>query len=76
MGLVVFLAFSGLGGLATERWTLLVARFVTGVAAAFMTPAGLALATGAFPRGRNAPGPWAYTPASARAASRRSASRR
>ncbi|MEW2378012.1 MFS transporter [Micromonospora sp. NPDC047812] len=51
LGLVVLLAFSGLGGLATEGWMLLVARFVTGVAAAFMTPAGLALATGAFPEG-------------------------
>src|SRR3712207_744073 len=36
--LTVFLAFSGLGGLATEGWVLLLARFVTGVAAAFMTP--------------------------------------
>ncbi|MEU6072917.1 MFS transporter [Micromonospora sp. NPDC047074] len=51
LGLVVFLAFSGLGGLASEGWLLLVARFVTGVAAAFMTPAGLALATNAFPVG-------------------------
>ncbi|MET7463548.1 MFS transporter [Nonomuraea sp. NPDC005501] len=49
--LTVFLAFSGLGGLATEGWTLLVARFVTGVAAAFMAPAGLALLTGNFPEG-------------------------
>ncbi|MFG3706359.1 MFS transporter [Micromonospora sp. NPDC047670] len=49
--LVVFLVFSGLGGFATEGWMLLVARFVTGVAAAFMAPAGLALVTGAFPEG-------------------------
>ncbi|TDD79972.1 MFS transporter [Actinomadura rubrisoli] len=49
--LVVFLVFSGLGGLATEGWMLLAARFVTGVAAAFMAPAGLALVTGNFPDG-------------------------
>ncbi len=49
--LVVFLLFSGLGGFATEGWMLLVARFVTGVAAAFMTPAGLALVTSNFPEG-------------------------
>jgi MFS family permease len=48
----VFLVFSGLGGFATEGWVLLVARFVTGVAAAFMTPAGLSLITTTFPEGR------------------------
>ncbi|WP_342237375.1 MFS transporter [Inquilinus sp. OTU3971] len=47
----VFLVFSGLGGFATEGWMLLVARFVTGVAAAFMTPAGLALITTNFAEG-------------------------
>ncbi|WUH99293.1 MFS transporter [Spirillospora sp. NBC_00431] len=49
--LVVFLAFSGLGGFATEGWMLLLARFVTGVASAFMMPAGLALVTATFPAG-------------------------
>jgi MFS family permease len=49
--LTVFLVFSGFGGFATEGWMLLVARFVTGVAAAFMAPAGLALVTGNFPEG-------------------------
>ncbi|NJP94024.1 MFS transporter [Nonomuraea sp. FMUSA5-5] len=49
--LVVFLLFSGLGGFAEEGWVLLVARFVTGVAAAFMTPAGLSLITTNFPEG-------------------------
>ncbi|MFC4048804.1 MFS transporter [Actinomadura syzygii] len=49
--LAVFLVFSGLGGLATEGWTLLLARFATGVAAAFMAPAGLALVTSNFPAG-------------------------
>ncbi|MFC4585866.1 MFS transporter [Sphaerisporangium corydalis] len=49
--LTVFLVFSGLGGFATEGWMLLVARFATGVAAAFMAPAGLALLTATFPDG-------------------------
>ncbi|MBF8192121.1 MFS transporter [Nonomuraea sp. K274] len=49
----VFLAFSGLGGFANEGWVLLLARFVTGVAAAFMTPAGLSLITTTFPEGRH-----------------------
>ncbi|WP_282696635.1 MFS transporter [Streptomyces sp. CC208A] len=49
--LVVFLLFSGLGGLATEGWTLIVARFVTGVAAAFMIPAGLSIITTGFEEG-------------------------
>jgi len=49
--LAIFIAFSGLGGFATEGWMLLVARFVTGIAAAFMTPAGLALITTNFPEG-------------------------
>ncbi|WP_432924498.1 MFS transporter [Microbispora sp. CA-135349] len=49
--LAVFLVFSGLGGLATQGWMLLAARFVTGVASAFMAPAGLALVTSNFPEG-------------------------
>ncbi|MEU8798066.1 MFS transporter [Spirillospora sp. NPDC048819] len=49
--LVVFLLFSGLGGFATSGWMLLAARFVTGVASAFMAPAGLALVTAMFPAG-------------------------
>ncbi|MFB6979394.1 MFS transporter [Streptomyces scopuliridis] len=49
--LTVFLLFSGLGGLATDGWTLIVARFVTGVAAAFMTPAGLSIITTSFEEG-------------------------
>jgi MFS family permease len=49
--LAVFLVFSGVGGLATEGWMLLLARFVTGIAAAFMTPAGLSLVTTTFPEG-------------------------
>ncbi|MFB7759154.1 MFS transporter [Streptomyces xiamenensis] len=49
--LTVFLLFSGLGGLADDGWTLIAARFVTGVAAAFMTPAGLSLITTTFAAG-------------------------
>ncbi|MFF8843609.1 MFS transporter [Streptomyces sp. NPDC015127] len=49
--LTVFLLFSGLGGFATEGWTLITARFVTGVAAAFMTPAGLSIITTSFAEG-------------------------
>ncbi|WP_370651332.1 MFS transporter [Iamia sp. SCSIO 61187] len=49
--LAVFVAFSGLGGIATEGWTLILARLVTGVAAAFMTPAGLSIITTSFAEG-------------------------
>ncbi|TDW90073.1 MFS transporter [Kribbella pratensis] len=49
--LVVFLLFSGLGGFATEGWVLILARFVTGIAAAFMTPAGLSIITTTYPDG-------------------------
>lgn len=49
--LVVFLLFSGLGGLATEGWMLITARFATGIAAAFMTPAGLSIITTGFSEG-------------------------
>lgn len=49
--LTVFLVFSGLGGLATDGWMLIVARFVTGISAAFMTPAGLSIITTSFAEG-------------------------
>ncbi|MFE2722405.1 MFS transporter [Kitasatospora sp. NPDC059327] len=49
--LTVFVLFSGLGGLATEGWVLILARFVTGLSAAFMTPAGLAVITTTFAEG-------------------------
>ncbi|WP_342234487.1 MFS transporter [Inquilinus sp. OTU3971] len=51
LSLTVFIVFSGLGGLATNGWMLLVARFVTGLSASFMTPAGLSLITTNFPEG-------------------------
>ncbi|WP_062430429.1 MFS transporter [Herbidospora daliensis] len=47
----IFVVFSGLGGLATEGWMLLLARFMTGVAAAFIAPAGLSLITTNFAEG-------------------------
>ncbi len=47
----VFVAFSGLGGFATEGWMLLLARFATGVAAGFMAPAGLSIITTTFAEG-------------------------
>ncbi|WP_447041609.1 MFS transporter [Streptomyces sp. DSM 118878] len=46
-----FLVFSALGGFATEGWMLVVARFVTGVAAAFMTPAAMSIITTSYPEG-------------------------
>ncbi|WDN53473.1 MFS transporter [Streptomyces clavuligerus] len=49
--LVVFLVFSAFGGLATEGWMLVVSRFVTGVASAFMTPAALSVITTSYPEG-------------------------
>lgn len=49
--LTVFLVASGFGGLAGEGWMLIMARFVTGVAAAFMTPAGLSIITTMFEEG-------------------------
>jgi MFS family permease len=50
--LAVFIAFSGLGGLASEGWVLIAARFVTGVAAGFMAPAGLSIITTTVAEGR------------------------
>ncbi|MCP3822906.1 MFS transporter [Streptomyces sp. A3M-1-3] len=49
--LAVFLVFSSLGGFATEGWMLIVARFVTGVAAAFMTPAAMSIITTSYEEG-------------------------
>ncbi len=47
----MFVLFSGLGGLADSGWVLVLARFVTGVAAGFMTPAGLSIITTSFEEG-------------------------
>ncbi len=51
VSLIVFLLFSGLGGLAENGTTLIAARFITGLAAAFMTPAGLSIITTSFDEG-------------------------
>lgn len=51
VALTVFIVFSGLGGLATESWLLLIARAITGIAAAFMMPAGLSIITTSFEEG-------------------------
>ncbi|WP_022892958.1 MFS transporter [Agromyces subbeticus] len=48
IALTAFLLFSGLGALATDGWLLILARGVTGVAAAFMAPAGLSIITTSF----------------------------
>lgn len=50
--LAVFLVFSGLGGFADEGWLLILSRLVKGIAAAFLTPAGLSIITTSFPEGR------------------------
>lgn len=50
-GLAVFVVFSALGGLADADWVLILARFATGVAAGFMTPAGFSIVTTTFPAG-------------------------
>lgn len=50
--IVVFVAFSAIGGIANEAWMLVMARFVTGVAAGFMTPAGFSIVTSTFPQGQ------------------------
>ena len=47
----IFVLFSGLGGFAVNEWMLIAARFITGLAAAFMTPAGLSLITTNFAEG-------------------------
>ncbi len=47
----VFLVFSGLGGIASEGWMLIAARFATGVAAGFLAPAGLSIITTSFAEG-------------------------
>ncbi|MEV6035651.1 MFS transporter [Nonomuraea sp. NPDC052116] len=49
--LAIFLVVSALGGLASEGWMLIAARFVAGVAAAVMTPAGLSIITTSFEEG-------------------------
>ncbi|MEU0603927.1 MFS transporter [Streptomyces sp. NPDC006393] len=47
----VFQVFSTLGGIAVDGWMLIAARFVTGVASAFMTPAAMSIITTSYPAG-------------------------
>ena len=49
--LAIFIAFSGLGGLAANEWMLIVARLVTGISAGFLTPASLSIITTTFAEG-------------------------
>jgi MFS family permease len=49
--LAVFVVASGLGGLATNGELLVVARFATGLSAAFTAPAGMSIVTTSFPEG-------------------------
>jgi MFS family permease len=51
VALGVFVVFSGIGGVAQDGWVLVLARFVTGLSAAFMTPVGLSIITTSFPEG-------------------------
>ena len=65
--MAVFVVFSGLGGIADSGALLIVARFVTGVAAGFMAPAGLSIITSSFPEGPSATTRCSSTRASAAA---------
>ena len=51
IALSVFIVFSMTGGFAEDGWMLVVARFATGIAAAFMMPAGLSIITTGFAEG-------------------------
>jgi MFS family permease len=51
VALGVFVAFSAVGGVAQDGWVLVLARFVTGLSAAFMTPIGLSIITTTFAEG-------------------------
>ncbi|WP_349270139.1 MFS transporter [Mycolicibacterium parafortuitum] len=51
IALVVFIGVSALGGIAPNGATVVAVRVVTGIAAAFLMPAGLAIITTSFPEG-------------------------
>lgn len=51
VALVVFIAVSALGGIAPSGAMIIAVRVVTGIAAAFLMPAGLAIITTGFPEG-------------------------
>ncbi|MGE2736343.1 MFS transporter [Mycolicibacterium vaccae] len=49
--LVIFIAVSALGGVAPNGMTVIAVRVITGIAAAFLMPAGLAIITTSFTEG-------------------------
>lgn len=49
--LVVFIVVSALGGIAPNGVLIIAARVITGISAAFLMPAGLAIITTSFPEG-------------------------
>ena len=51
IALVVFIGVSALGGIAPSGALIIAVRVVTGIAAAFLMPAGLAIITTSFPEG-------------------------
>lgn len=51
IALVVFIGVSALGGIAPSGAMIIAVRIVTGIAAAFLMPAGLAIITTSFPEG-------------------------
>lgn len=51
IALVVFIGMSALGGIAPNGTLIIAVRVITGIAAAFLMPAGLAIITTSFPEG-------------------------
>ncbi|KUI34643.1 MFS transporter [Mycobacterium sp. GA-2829] len=51
IALVIFIGVSALGGIAPNGATVIAVRVITGIAAAFLMPAGLAIITTSFPEG-------------------------
>ncbi|MGW0160944.1 MFS transporter [Mycobacterium sp. NPDC003323] len=51
VALAVFIGFSALGGIAPSGELVITVRVITGIAAAFLMPAGLAIITTTFPEG-------------------------
>lgn len=51
IALVIFIGVSALGGVAPDGTTVIAVRVITGIAAAFLMPAGLAIITTSFPEG-------------------------
>ena len=51
IALVIFIGVSALGGIAPSGTMIIAVRVITGIAAAFLMPAGLAIITTSFPEG-------------------------